>query len=165
MEKTLIYGGCTFEGFTINEKGEIRNLKTGNILKPTIHKASGYIVVYLPMGARGKVKAIRLHKAVAEAFIPNPDKLPIVNHIDEDKTNYSIDNLEWVTAKQNSRKHIEIAEKENWFCNKRKLSREAVVYIRQTAGSIGCNALAKMFNVSHVTIQYVRNGTTYCHVE
>ena len=61
---------------------------------------SGYMVVTLVH--KSFVQKKRVHRLIAEAFIPNPENKPYVNHIDGDKTNYHPSNLEWVTASENS---------------------------------------------------------------
>lgn len=69
-----------------------RILKEGNYL--------GYSKVYLRK--EGKQFNFRVHRLVAEVFIPNPLNKPQVNHIDEDSSNNKVENLEWVTQKENN---------------------------------------------------------------
>lgn len=76
--------------------GYERNL-CGRLLKPKSDK-DGYLFVALGMGNDSKV-----HRLVAQAFIPNPDNLPQVNHKDENKQNNRAENLEWCTCKYNNR--------------------------------------------------------------
>ena len=75
------------------------HLHKGKVLSPVKDKY-GYLVVCLYCNEKQKI--IKIHRLVAQAFIPNPNNLPEVNHKDEDKTNNSVDNLEWCTAKYNS---------------------------------------------------------------
>ena len=126
---SLIYDGVVYDNFLINKDGEIKNVKTNCIYKHYLNKC-GYIVVTLPMGSRGNVKVIRLHKAMAETFIPNPNKYKIVHHKDENKSNYSLDNLEWVTSKLNTQYHLQELKKYTPFFNNRKLTQEDIEYIR-----------------------------------
>ena len=70
----------------------------GKVLKP---KSDGVGYWQVCLWKDKKSKTIRVHRLVAEAFIPNPDNLPEVNHIDEDKTNPIVTNLEWVTKSGN----------------------------------------------------------------
>ena len=71
----------------------------GRIRKPQFDQ-HGYLQVQL--NHNGKRKVMKIHRAVAMAFIPNPDNKPCVNHIDNDPTNNRLENLEWVTMKENS---------------------------------------------------------------
>ena len=82
-----------------NIDGKVRNVKTGRILKQPLN-SFGYPVVRLSKD--GKARLFKVHRLVATAFVPNPDNLPEVNHKDEDKTNNSVDNLEWSTHQYNS---------------------------------------------------------------
>lgn len=149
--KLLVYAGVIYTQFLIDTDGNILNTKTNKIYKKSFRKRCGYVYAYLPLGKRGDVKAIRIHKAVVETFIPNPLKLEFVNHIDEDKTNYNISNLEWVTAKENTNKYLALHP----TANNRKLSKEDVEEILQS--TLSERKLAKKFNVSKTTIHNVIN--------
>ena len=86
-----------FPGYFINRKGVVIGPKG----HPLTHSPNvdGYPVVY--MRREGKNCCVRVHRQLAKTFIPNPDDLPVVNHIDGDKTNHKLDNLEWTTVQGN----------------------------------------------------------------
>ena len=79
-------------------KGKYKRYFKGKMLNPTFYRG-GYLQVQL--SKNGKVKVCKLHRLVAQTFLPNPDNLPVVNHKDEDKTNNCVDNLEWCTQQYN----------------------------------------------------------------
>jgi hypothetical protein len=56
---------------------------------------------FVMLSKNGTHKSVYFHRLVAEAFIPNPDNLPIVHHIDENPKNNTVENLEWCTQKEN----------------------------------------------------------------
>lgn len=101
-----------YEGiYEVSNFGNVRSLpryKRGNfdskvfIEGKTIKQVKnnrGYYIVQL--SKNNKVKNFSVHRLVAEAFIPNPNNFPQVNHKDEDKSNNRVSNLEWMTLKRN----------------------------------------------------------------
>lgn len=78
-----------YVNYKINENGFVFN-KYGKELSPC-DNGKGYLIVGLTVEGKRKTKAI--HRLLAEAFIPNPDNLPEVNHKDANRRNNSLDNL------------------------------------------------------------------------
>ena len=88
-----------FEKYEVSNLGKVRNIKSGRVLKPRLQN-NGYLMLCLYKN--NKQKNLLLHRIVATAFIDNPEGKPQVNHIDENKTNNDLSNLEWCTARENA---------------------------------------------------------------
>ena len=98
-----------FEGlYKVSNFGNIMHKSKGawKILKNTNSKGD-YLSVKLKSN-NGSIKYTRIHRIVAETFIPNPLNLPQVNHIDMNKQNNRVDNLEWCSHRENIKKAIEL---------------------------------------------------------
>lgn len=87
------------ERYEIYEDGSIISLYTNKPLCQWVDNV-GYLQVRLKKNGKNYYK--RVHRLVAEHFIENPNNLPQVNHIDGDKTNNNINNLEWTNNKKNT---------------------------------------------------------------
>lgn len=92
-EKQLIENGI----IEVRRNGEIFDKENGIIICPK-NNGNGYLRIYIPK----LKKKFLLHRVVAAAFIPNPEGKTQVNHIDGNKQNNNVDNLEWCTPKENS---------------------------------------------------------------
>lgn len=84
--------------YYITEDGQVWSEKTHKFL--TFKDVNGYNKVEL--FNNGKRKYVFVHRLVAEAFIPNPDNLPCINHKDENRKNNKVENLEWCTTEYNN---------------------------------------------------------------
>ena len=89
-----------FPDYLITSQGRVISLKYGKMKELNQRKTyGGYMLVTLSKNGERYDKTV--HRLVAQAFIPNPENKTEVNHIDEDKTNNQVSNLEWMTHKQN----------------------------------------------------------------
>ena len=168
--RTLIYQNKNFEKFEISTNGKLRNSSTRIVYKTHIN-GNGYEQVCVSLGSRKQKKTFKIHKAVAETFIPNPDNKEEVNHIDGNKENNNVNNLEWVSGKENM-KHAADNKLLNPNCGvdhpSAKLTKEDVIYIREhyVRGDkqYGFAALGRKFNVHPSIIYKVVNNKSYVNV-
>lgn len=86
-----------YDGYRVSKSGVLLSKKGKEM--SVFDNGKGYLIVQLRYKGKPKVKAI--HRLVAEAWIPNPDNLSDVDHIDGDRLNNHIDNLRWVTHGEN----------------------------------------------------------------
>ena len=153
--------------YQISDCGRVKSLWYGKekILRPTVNSA-GYL--HLTLCVNGKRIYCNVHVLVAEAFVPNPDNLPEVNHIDSNRLNNCAWNLEWTTQGENVRHAarlglLKIKKGADNPCA--KLTMADARYIRQVYVShhpeFGGRALARKFKVVPQTIYDIIRGKTY----
>lgn len=89
-----------FENYLIGNNGEIYNKMTQRSKRPTSnHTGKGYL--YVDLYNKGVRRRVYVHRLVADAFIPNKENKPYINHIDGNPHNNSVENLEWCTPLEN----------------------------------------------------------------
>ena len=168
--RRLVYQGVSYEKFEASTDGHLRNVNTGTVYKEHVNK-NGYCQVAVSLGNRKNVKVFKIHKAIAETFIPNPDDKPEVNHKDGNKLNNCVDNLEWMTGAENTRHAYQTglakakAGTDNYCA---KLTEDDVRYIREhyipRSSEYGARALGRKFDVNHKRILMIINGISYKNV-
>lgn len=92
--KPIVYKDEPIVKYEVSNMGNVRNIKTGRILRPGLH--AGYLTVGI------YDKSTRVHRLVANAFIDNPENKPAVNHINKVRNDNRVSNLEWTTNAENN---------------------------------------------------------------
>lgn len=141
----------TIDDYDITTNGDVINKLTGRHVKPQ-KNGKGYLRVSIG----GKL--VFIHRIVAEKYIPNPDHNPQVNHKDGNKLNNCVDNLEWVTNKQNREHAVETGlHQSGENSSNSKLTQIQVNFIREHT-ELTSKELAKVFNVSSSHIREIRRN-------
>ena len=154
-----------FEGYTIREDGVVVG-RQNRPLKP-FKDRDGYQVVTLLK--EGKTSKRFVHRLVAQAFIPNPENKPTVNHKNGNKADNRVGNLEWATQSENNthayRTDLSTPKRMNGAKNGRaKLSEKQVSEIREqleNSNKSSVESLAETYGVSKRIIANIRDNKTY----
>lgn len=166
-----IWKESSIPGYFVSNLGGFRG-RSGKPIKQQIHKNGYYVYAMYPEGRKGKCKCVKIHRLVAEAFVPNPENKPFVNHIDGNKLNNNITNLEWCTNQENvihaykmGLCKIKRGEDNHWS----KLTNEQAEWIRKhyipRDKQFGSRALGRKFNISHQQILDIVNNKSYKNVK
>lgn len=150
-------------GYQVSTAGQIRRIRNGveEILKPKINDG-GYKSYSIPRACTPLVARL-----VGLAFIPNPDNKPEINHIDTNKQNNNVTNLEWSTKLENMKHAIDcglIVRGEKHKSS--KLNNISVKKIRRlfATGKYTKLGLSKQFNTHRSNIQDIISGKTWSHL-
>lgn len=158
----------------INDNLQVRNPRTGNILKPTLVGSNRATYLGFSVYYNKQRKNKLYHRAIAETFIPNPENKQEVNHIDGNKHNNTLTNLEWVTRTENinhaiqlglydPKKKTEAKTKQGIKIGKqkRKLTFDQAEEIKKLPSTLTHSQVAKMYGVSRYIISGIRRNKWY----
>lgn len=159
-----IYKRYKHSDYFVSNLGNVQNIVTGLILKPTITR---YAHVVLYIGDKPKIHSV--HRLVAELFIENPSNKPQVNHIDGNRANNTVTNLEWCTQSENQihafATGLQMSRKGEAHHNSR-LSAEEVLQIKELLESREYSGpeIAEAFGVQQQLISKINKGHRWSHI-
>lgn len=146
------------------ENGTIRSKKTKRLLTMTPGKNDYIFICWTYEDERRGRRSV--HRIMAEAFIPNPLNLPCVNHIDGNRHNNAIINLEWCTHKHNTAHSIitGLQNPKGETNANAKLTEDQARAIKYNHPELSHSELARRLGVTPVTIGDIRNGKKWKHI-
>lgn len=153
-------------GYFATEDGRIWSRKTNKYVKERIGPR-GYYMVNLSID--GKCKTFTLHRLIANAFLPNTENLSQINHKDGNKLNNNVSNLEWCSARYNTRHALDNNLAHRARGNKTKHGKFNEQDIRDIRTMINqnhlkCSQVAKLYNVTKSAIQQIIWKKTYYYI-
>lgn len=156
-----------FPEYEISDTGLVRH--GAKLLTPQLN-SKGYLKI--SFSVKHKPHNRLIHRLVAIAFIPNPNSKPQVNHIDGNKLNNNVSNLEWVTNSENQKHSIANGLRKvpkGSEIKQHKLTEEDVIFIKQHAKKqdkeYSYVALGKRFNVHPQTIKNICDNKKWKHIK
>lgn len=148
--------------YSVDEWGRVFSHRRNRFIF-TSEDSYGYIKVAL--WKNGKKKTVKVHRLVAKAFIPNPNSLPEINHINGDKSDNRACNLEWVSRRDNVihayRTGLVKRNRFNFKLNKEQVKQIRTMY---KTNSYTMKELADMFNVSITNIYHILHNKIWKNV-
>lgn len=147
-----------FEHYLITTSGEVINTITKQKRKLSVNH-NGYL--FIKLHNKGKQIQPKIHRLVADAFIPNLENKPFVNHINGIKTDNRVENLEWCTSSENIQHALKlglIVRKFGENATGSKLSKKNVLFIFKNKGVLTNKELAIKFKVTTSNINLIQNG-------
>jgi hypothetical protein len=158
----LINGEIT--QYEVSDHGRVKSYITNKVLCQRSNRC-GYFYIVICTKQKHYTKTV--HRLVAKAFIPNPDNKPCVNHIDGNKQNNHVSNLEWVTAKENIQHSIKIGLSGRiGKDNPNNIHDEDVVHSICVLLEDGVDAvkISKITGVPFHTVANIRDGQNWSHI-
>ena len=156
-----------FPNYSISNFGKVKNNKTKQALKQCFN-SGGYLLVCLYFRKKRKKRTFLIHRLVAEAFIGLCPKDKEVNHIDGNKANPYVGNLEYVTRSQNLKHAFEIGLKDHKGENSptSKLTEKNVIRIlKLRSKGLTCEKIARKFDIDQTTISDIIRRKTWKFVD
>jgi hypothetical protein len=148
--------------YYVSNKGKVLSTNKNKriILKPST--TTGYEYVCLSLNKINK--SFKVHRLVANAFILNENNKPFVNHINGIKTDNNVENLEWVTAKENllHARKTGLNKSYGIYHPKSKLTKEDIINIRES--TLKQKELSKIYNIGADGISRIKNYKRYSSV-
>lgn len=134
-----------FDGrFIISDRGVVVNTTTNTTLSPYTNN-KGYLLVDL--SCDGERKRCLVHRLVAQAFIPNPDNLPVVMHLDNNTKNPNANNLQWGTYSDNNKQAV---REGRMIVPKPDNRKYYILYNPNTGEEIRCNGIKEIMHLNGI---------------